>query len=161
MTGNTKLSYALFPNREAASEALAEVNAKIHDCEVELLTQESDLTQDKIPLRHTMARAGTALGALMTAGLMLTALAGLMLLGVEVPSGVPSPYGTTAIVVVFAALFGGLAGALSFSTRAREELRRLRSLLRFGGNSLLLIETERNLDKMLRRRGAVQIGRLV
>ncbi|PRP92720.1 hypothetical protein ENSA5_47610 [Enhygromyxa salina] len=160
MSVQTKLKYALFPSRKAARAAQPDVDAVIEG-EVELLSDPGDLTQDKIPLRHTMAGVGMIIGASVTAGLMLTALVGLVLLGVDaLPSRVPSPYATMAIVVMLAALLGGLAGALSYSTRAREELRRLRALLRLG-NSVLLIETERDLSEMLRRRGAIQTGSLV
>ncbi|PRQ02694.1 hypothetical protein [Enhygromyxa salina] len=157
MTGQARLKYALFPNRKAAHVARAEVDAAI-DGEVELLDKAADLTQDKIPLRHTMAGVGTIMGASVVAGMMLASLAGLVMVGVDaLPPRITSPYWTTAIVVMLAALLGGLAGALTYSTRARQELRRLRGLLRFG-NTVLLIETERDLDLLLRRHGAVQTG---
>ncbi|KIG14576.1 hypothetical protein DB30_06631 [Enhygromyxa salina] len=159
MTGNTNLKYALFPNLDAARAAQVEVDAAI-DGEVDLLENAADLAQDKLPLRHTMAGFGTIVGASVVAGLMLAAVAGVVMLGFDaLPPSIPAPYWTLAIVVVLASLLGGLAGALSYSTRARDELRRLRTLLRFG-NSVLLIETEQNLDALLRRRGAVQTGTL-
>ena len=155
----TKLRYALFPNTQVAHDAAERIDGRV-DGNVEVLTRPEDLSQDKIPIGHTMARVGAILGASMVAGAVLLTLAALVVLGADVlPMRVTSPYATTAIVVMLAALFGGLAGALSYSTRARDELRRLRTLLRFG-NSVVLVESDDDVSQLMRRAGAVQTGTL-
>ena len=55
------------------------------------------------------------------------------------------------------AILGGLAGALSYATRVRSDLRRMREMVRHG-HGVLIIESERDLDELLRERGAVTVG---
>lgn len=154
------MTYAVFPSAERAVAAEAAVDEVIDS--MELLTNEEDLTEDKVPLRLTMARLGAIFGA------ALAASAGVLALWLLVMSGLPgapslrhvyAPWSMLGAVAAVAALLGGLAGALSFSTRFQARIDRLRKVLH-RGNAVLLVETEYEVDDALRRRGAVQVGSL-
>ena len=165
---HTHMEFALFPSRQRAARAKQAVESR-RDSEAELITEPHELTHDKIPLSLTMVRVGSIVGAAAVAGLMLAGLT--LLLGLEVdalPRPMASPFVALLTITMLAALLGGLAGALSFSTEARETLEQLRAQLRYRRArpgqpkpAVLLVESDDELAGMLRRHGALRTGTLV
>jgi hypothetical protein len=153
------MRFAIFANRKRARAAERNVDSTVEG-DVELLTQPEQLSVSAISMPMTMARAGAIIGASSVAGSALLLLAALAWLdpGVASPAAL-APYATIAVVVTLAAVLGGLAGSLSFTSQARPKIERLREHLGYG-HSVLLIESDRDISKLLHNAGAVQTGTL-
>lgn len=155
------MRFAIFANRKRARAAERNVDSTVEG-DVELLTQPEQLSVSAISMPMTMARAGAIIGASSVAGSALLLLAALAWLdpGAASPaSSALAPYATIAVVVTLAAVLGGLAGSLSFTSQARPKIERLREHLGYG-HSVLLIESDRDITKLLQNAGAVQTGTL-
>ena len=160
--GSHHMEFALFPNLRRAARAKQIVE---HDAgaEAELLTDEHDLTEDRLPLCLTMARFGTLIGAAAVAAMFTAGFVGTIGLefGAFKAMLVP-PVISILTLALLAGMLGALAGALSFSTEAHGKLRRVRGLLRRDKSlpddeqpAALLLQSTDDIDAMLRDEGAL------
>jgi hypothetical protein len=164
------MELAIFPDRAHAARAkqIIEDDAGADDdtgAHVELIADPSELTSEKLPLSLTMARSGALIGASALAASFTAGFLGL--LGLELGAFeallLGSPVISILTLALLAALLGGLAGALSFSTELKGKLARFRNRLRNeqaltedDGPAALVLDSSDTIDGILRDEGALE-----
>jgi hypothetical protein len=120
--------YAVFNNQQTARLAQQSLRHRLGEgAQITLVDQPERLSHHVVPLQMTQARGGVFIGSLVVAFVSALALgAGLLAMTAFGFDPIPTPGATLALSVVFAAIFGGLAGALAFSSDSKTLLRRLR-----------------------------------
>jgi hypothetical protein len=156
MTPHGALMFAVFSSRErarAAQAALGETD------ELELIASPDEVRRRAVS-PPGIRGLGMLLGISLIVGFIVAGFGALVLAAAgTLPEPVPVALLGGALAVVIAAMLGGLAGWLAFSSHTRLELRRLCSLVE-RGHALLLFPARSDVGDQLREHGAVQIGSL-
>jgi hypothetical protein len=154
------ITYARFSNYAAARTASNLIQQQIGKSgRVRVLQNAQRLSHHIIPLCMTAARFGTVFGGAVVA-LLSTVTAGIFFWVVGLPGEpIPAPVATLALCVGLSTLFGCLGGALCFATDTNATVQRMREWLR-EGKPVVLIETGRGHEQILRHLGAEQVGKI-
>jgi hypothetical protein len=159
MTRHGALMFAVFSSHERAREAQAILTEGREGSEVELIASPDEVRR-RARSPTGIRGLGMLLGISLIVGFIVAGFGSLVLAAAgTLPEPVPVALLGGALAVVIAAMLGGLAGWLAFSSHTRLELRRLCSLLE-RGHALLLFPAHSDVRARLRERGAVQIGSL-
>ncbi len=151
------LNYGVFLDHASAEQAQQAIRHELDEA-AEVIEQSEQLYNKDVPLKGTLARSGLLFGAVAVAAAAMAAISLAIWAGIGT-GRVLAPGGAVVLVAVVAMLFGGLAGAIAFSTSNRSRIRRLDRHIRLG-RRLVLIQSEHDLSEFLLRRGAVEAGRV-
>ncbi len=128
----------LFRSPDAARRAQQELTSSglLHWDDVTSI-HDREIRVDKLPLTHTSARSGALLG-----GVVVGVISALVLAGVATINETGfSPVAAVAFGLAIGALYGGVFGAIAYSTRPAAFIRRQRERL-VQGAALLVCEIE-------------------
>ncbi|NVB36924.1 hypothetical protein G6O69_03720 [Pseudenhygromyxa sp. WMMC2535] len=152
------ITYARFKSHELARRASKVLRRSREPARVDLLWSPERLSHHAIPLHMTAARSGVLVGSVMAGLGAILALAGaLWLTGVGGEGALIGARGTLTLFVGLSALFGGLAGALSFASDNGIKVQRMRRWLS-AGDQVVIVEARRDHEDILRGLGADQVG---